>query len=250
MFDFLTAPLAQLLTWLTTLTGSLGWAIILLTVGIKAVLIPLTLPAMRSAIKMRDLKPEIDALKAKYKGDPKGLQQAQMALFKTHQINPAAGCLPYLLQFIILIALYRVFITYLNGGTTGIDPTFLWFDLTKPDNYYILPIIAGLSQLLLSLMVLPAADPSAARVQALATPTKTDDQKADQMADMATTMQNQMVLMMPLMTVLFTLRFPSGLALYWIVSTVVSIIQQYLVSGWGGLNRVKIYLKRFQPSHV
>jgi YidC/Oxa1 family membrane protein insertase len=245
MFNtLLNGPLDAVLVFLTNLTGNLGWAIILLTLIIKVILIPLTLPAMRSAIKMRDLKPDIDALKQKYKGDAQGLQQAQMALFKEHKINPATGCLPYLFQFIILIALYRVFNTYLNGSHPAINVNFLWLDLTKPDPYYILPIIAGVSQLVLSLMVLPAADPSAAKTLAAATKTNKDDSKADQMADMATSMQNQMVFLMPIMTVFFTLRFPSGLAIYWVVSTLVSIVQQYLVSGWGGLNRLNRFLKR------
>ena len=245
MFNtILLAPLNSVLIFLTNLTGNLGWAIILLTLIIKAILIPLTLPAMRSAIKMRDLKPEIDALKVKFKGDAPGLQQAQLALFKTHNINPATGCLPYLLQFVILIALYQVFMKYLNSPNPNLNTDFLWLDLTKPDPYYILPVVAGVTQLILSLMVLPAVDPSATKALAASTPTQTDDKKADQMADMATTMQNQMVFMMPVMTVFFTLRFPSGLALYWIVSTVVSIGQQYLVSGWGGLVRLRRFFKR------
>lgn len=245
MFNqYVYSPLAASLAFLTNLTGSLGWAIILLTLIIKAILIPLTLPAMRSAIKMRDLKPEIDELKKKYKKDPAALQQAQMALFKTHKINPAAGCLPYLIQFVILIALYRVFINYLNNGAVNINTQFLWLDLTKPDPYYILPVIAGVTQLILSLMVLPAADTSAAKVLAASTPSPTDDAKADKVTDMAASMQNQMVFMMPLMTVFFTLKFPSGLALYWIVSTMVSIVQQYMVSGWGGLNRLNRFFKR------
>lgn len=243
MLNFLTAPFAAALGWLAAVTGSLGLAIILLTVAIKALLIPLTLPAMRSAIKMRDLKPEIDALKAKHKGDPQALQQAQLALFKDNKINPAAGCLPYLIQFVILIVLYQVFMKYLQSGSSSVNTQFLWLDLTQPDPYYIMPIIAGLTQFVLSLMVLPGASASAEKTLALSTKTKSDDAKADQMADMAQSMQNQMVFMMPIMTVFFTLRFPSGLALYWIVSTLVSIVQQYLVSGWGGLTR----LQRFLP---
>lgn len=238
------APLTASLVFLTGLTGSLGWAIILLTLIIKAILIPLTLPAMRSAVKMRDLKPQIDALKEKYKKKPAELQQAQIALFKENNINPAAGCLPYLLQFVILIALYQVFIRFLNNGIGVKETFFLWFDLSKTDPNYILPAIAGILQLVLGLMILPSVDTSAEKVLALSTPSKKDDKKTDQMSDMANTLQNQMVFMMPIMTVFFTLGFPSGLALYWIISTLVSIVQQYLVSGWGGLNRLNRYFAR------
>jgi YidC/Oxa1 family membrane protein insertase len=235
--NFIYKPILAALLFFDQLTGNFGLAIILLTLTIRLILVPITMPGMKMSVKMRDLQPEINKLKEKYKGDKAGMQQAQLELFKKHQVNPAAGCLPLVAQFIILIVLYNVFTDLLSGkGSVLISSTqFLWMDLTKPDPYYIMPILAGLTQLILSLMILPASSTAAEKTLAVATPTKKDDHKADDMGEMAATMQKQMVFLMPVMTVIIALRFPSGLALYWIVSTLFSIGQQYFVSGWGAL---------------
>lgn len=238
-------PIAALLLFFGNLTGSLGLAIIGMTIIIRLLLIPLTLPSMKMQVKMRDLQPEIDKLKKQYKGDKVGLQQAQMELFKQHQVNPASGCLPLIVQFGVLIILYRVLTDYLQSGIDGLSTQFLWLDLTQPDPTYIFPLVAGLTQLLLSLMILPAADTSAEKTLATATPSKKDDKQADDMGAMAATMQKQMVFMMPLMTVIIALRFPSGLTLYWIATTIFSLVQQYYVSGWGALGSyAHKYLRR------
>jgi YidC/Oxa1 family membrane protein insertase len=248
MFNtYLYQPIFQALVFLHQTTGNLGLAIIALTLITRLILIPLTLPAMKATVKMRDLQPEINKLKAKYKDDKVKLQQAQLELFQSHRINPAAGCLPYIAQFIILIALYRVFIDFLNNGTGAItDTRFLWMNLNQPDTTYILPVVSGLTQLVLSLMILPGASPSAEQALASSTPTKKDDVKADDMAQMAQSMQQQMLFIMPIMTAFLALQFPSGLALYWVISTVFSVVQQYYISGWGGLlgayDRLKLRL--------
>lgn len=235
-------PLLSLLLWLTQLFGSLGLGIIGLTAVIRAALIPLTLPAMKTANKMRDLKPQLDGLKKTHGSNKTQLQQAQLELFKQHQVNPASGCLPYLIQFVVLIALYQVFINYLSPDNPQLSTTtFLWFDLTKPDPFYLLPVLAAVTQLILGLMVAPAADTSAEKTLAQSTPTKTDDSKAEDMTAMAATMQKQMLFVMPLMTGFIALKFPSGLSLYWVVSTILSIVQQAAVSGWGGF--VPLYQK-------
>ncbi len=228
-------PLNYLLTTLAPLVGGYGGAIILLTLAIRALLIPLTLPSMKMAAKIRELQPEIDKLKSQYGQDKVGLQQAQLKLFQEHNLNPAGGCLPNILQFIILIALYQVFNGVATSNHTNGLTTFLWLDITKPDPIFILAIIAALSQLVLGVMLLPAADASAKQSLAAVTPTKKDDKPADDAASMAQSMQQQMVFMMPAMTLFLALKFPAGLTLYWVITTVFSLIQQYLVSGWGGL---------------
>ena len=103
-------PILSTLTWLYSATGNnLGFAIIALTLLVRTVLIPFTLPQMKSAKKMAALKPELDALKKKHGSDAKLLQQKTLELYQKNQINPAAGCLPFIAQFIVLIALYQVF---------------------------------------------------------------------------------------------------------------------------------------------
>jgi len=213
-------------------------AIIAITLIIRFVLVPLTLPSLRSAQKIKALKPKLDELKNKHKDDKVALQQAQLKLYQENNINPAAGCLPYILQLVILIALYQVLIDLFNNGNingNAISPNFLWFNLTTPDTSYALPVIAGVTQLALALMILPGADTSAEKALAATTKTKTDDKKAEDMTQMAESMQKQMVIIMPAMTFFIALRFPSGLALYWIITTLFSIVQQYYISGWGGL---------------
>lgn len=181
---------------------------------------------------MQDLKPELDRLKAKHT-DKAALQQAQVALYKERGINPAAGCLPQIFQIIILISLYQVFIYFLKQSSVGgvvVNPNFIYLDLTKPDRTYIMSLLAGLSQLVFSLMMQSGIE---SHVQ---NPKKKDDKKKEEDSlEMASSMQQQMIYMMPAMTVIISLNFQSGLVLYWVVSTLFSLIQQYFFSGWGGL---------------
>lgn len=216
--------------WLYQVTGqNLGLAIILLTLGIRGILIPFTLPQLKSAKKMAALKPELDALKKKHGHDAKVFQQKQLEFYKTHNVNPAAGCLPFIAQFVVLIALYQVFMKTLGGEGVGeINSAFLFWDLKSKDTTYILPILAGLLQFIMSLTILPAVENEPEKRPGNA------EQKQD-VAEMATTMQQQMVFMMPIMTVIFSIQFPSGLALYWVITTAFSLVQQLIVSGPGAL---------------
>src|SRR3972149_7708941 len=98
------------------LPGPLGWAIILLTLAIRLILYPLMHAQLKSAKKMSDLKPHLDQLSLKHNDDKQALQQAQLALYKEHGVNPAAGCLPLIIQMPVLIALYNVFYQVLQNG--------------------------------------------------------------------------------------------------------------------------------------
>ncbi len=234
MLDFLKTityqPILSLLLWLySTLGHNLGFAIIVLTLIVRGILIPFTLPQLKSAKKMASLKPELDALKKKHGHDAKLFQQKQLEFYKTHNVNPAAGCLPFIAQFIVLIALYRVFMDTLGGNGMGdVNTTFFLWDLKAKDTSYILPVLAGILQFVMSLAILPAVENEPEKRQG------TKEQKQD-VAEMATSMQQQMVFMMPIMTVIFSIQFPSGLALYWVITTAFSLVQQLLVSGPGAL---------------
>jgi len=223
-------PILNTLLWLYQVTGqNLGMAIILLTLLVRGVLIPFTLPQLKSAKKMSALKPALDALKEKHGHDAKVFQQKQLELYKEHNVNPAAGCLPFIAQFVVLIALYQVFMNTLGGNGMGaINPHFFFWDLKSKDTTYILPVLAGILQFIMSLAILPAVENE---------PEKRPGTKAqkEDVAEMATTMQQQMVFMMPIMTIIFSLQFPSGLALYWVITTAFSLVQQLLVSGPGAL---------------
>ena len=234
-------PLFQSLLFLTKiLGGSLGLSIIALTLLLRFVLIPLTIPSLKSAQKIKDLKPELDKLKAKYGADKKQLQLEQLKLYQQHGVNPAAGCLPTLIQFAVLIAMYQVLMDFItkNGNLSNINLQFFWFNVSQPDPIYILPLLTGISQLVLSLMLTPAIEHHP----------ETTKQKTEDVQDMAETMQQQMLFIMPVMTAVLALRFPAGLALYWLITTIFSTIQQYFVSGWGGLiryvNLAQTYVRR------
>lgn len=231
---------------------NLGLAIIGLTVAIRGLLIPLTKPSLQAAKKMQQLAPELEALKKRHKDNKQALAQAQMDLYKQHGVNPAAGCLPQIIQIIILIALFQAFNQVLRADgdiidklnailypslqlakNTIINTRFLYLDLNKPDliplpfsfnllNLKIssLPgiflIASAVTQFLSSKMMMPAIKKEAA----VAKKTVTEED------DMAVMMQKQMLYMMPLMTLLIGFRFPSGLVLYWITFSLFMLIQQ------------------------
>lgn len=246
-------PLVSALVAFFKIFGNLGLSIIALTVFIRLLLIPLTYPSMKAQKKMAELAPEIAKLKRKHGGDKQKFARAQMELYRQHQLNPAAGCLPMVFQFLILIALYQVFlqvlrpngveiITELNkiaypilklAAETKIDLSFLYLNLAKPDIIRLaglpLPglflVLAALTQFLSSKMMVPAV--KVAQKEAEKTPQKSDD--------LATTMQSQMLYFFPLMTILIGYTFPSGLILYWFVFSAFQLVQQYFLTGWGGL---------------
>lgn len=240
MLNFLIAPINTLLIFLYGLSGqNLGFAIILLTLIVRGVLVPVTIPSLKSAKKLQELKPHLDKLKEKHK-DKQKLQLATLELYKQHGINPAAGCLPQIAQLLVLIALYQVFINFINGGQfngQSLNLSFLWFNLGKPDPYYILPILAGFTQLIFSFMMT-----SGLESHVKAPKNKDEKKKEEDNIEMAQSMQQQMLYLMPAMTVIIALKFPSGLALYWVVTTLFSLVQQYVVSGLGGLKPVLVKL--------
>ncbi len=226
----------QLLTFLNQVTGSLGLAIIVFTFLIRAALVPVSLPSLKAAHKMKTLQPEIKKLKQKHGKDTKAFQQAQLDLYKKYNVNPLAGCIPQLAQLAVLIFLYQALMKFLKGAEGGISTDFLWFNLSHPDKTYILPVLAGLSQLVLSVMIAPGAEkkdevPNDSKRKKV----QKENEKEEDMAEMAQSMQQQMLFIMPIMTGIFALNFPAGMAMYWVITTLFSIGQQYYVSGWGGL---------------
>jgi YidC/Oxa1 family membrane protein insertase len=254
---FLYQPLVNgLILFYKILFANLGLAIIVLTVAIRAILIPLTSPSLKAAKKMQALTPQLEKLKKKYQNDKQGFARAQLELYRQHGANPAAGCLPQIVQLLILIALFQAFSQVLKPDGAAVivklnevlypvlqlppqtvfNLKFLYLDLAKPDTVrlpgFTLPlpgiflILAALTQFLSSKMMSPAVNLQMAETKK--TPGKEDD--------MATMMQKQMLYMFPLMTLLIGFSFPSGLVLYWLVFSVFQLAQQYFTSGWGGLD--------------
>ena len=236
--NMVTEPLLLFLHWLYQVTGNLGLSIIALTLIIRGVLLPITLPALKSQKKMKALQPKLNELKNKHKDDKTALSQAQMNLYKENNVNPLAGCLPYLVQFAVLIALYQVLRRVLGEGASEIinNVTFLGIDLTVRDSSYILPVMAAALQLLLSFMIMPGAETrNVIPDNSSSKSVKQLNEKEEDIQDMAVTMQRQMMFVMPIMTGVFAASFPAGLSLYWVITTAFSVVQQWFTTGPGGL---------------
>jgi len=243
--EFFNQFLLTVLVQFHNFTGNLGFAILLFTFVVRSLLLPLSLPSIKSQKKIRELKPELDALKNVHGKDKKALQMAQMDLYKKYNVNPLNGCLPQIVQIAVLIGLYQVLVNFISQEQVQgvmIDAKFFWLDLSKPDPRYVLPILAAITQLVLSVMILPGGEtPDIVPNNSKNKLVKEANAKEEGVADMAATMQKQMLFLMPLTTGFIALSFPSGLALYWVATTVFSVFQQYILSGPGGLT---LYLSR------
>lgn len=196
---------------ITDITGNFGLAIIVFTVLLKTILLPLTVKSIRSTAAMTELQPKIKELQKKYGKDRQRLSQETMKLYNEYRINPAAGCLPLLLQIPIFLGLYRA-VVHLSDDHGG----FLWLtNLADPDPYKILPILAGVFQFVQTRMMRPHKAPKV-----------TDPQQA---------MMNTMMNFMPLLVVVFGWTFSAGPVLYWATQSVYSVIQQWFITGWGSM---------------
>lgn len=242
----LTQPLANgLILFYRILWNNLGLAIIAFSLFLRFVLNPLTKPYMESMRKMREYAPELEKLKKRHSGDRVKLAQAQADFYKQKGINPGAGCLPYLLQIVVLIAFFNLFTATISPGgniaerfnkylypplkfTQGesVNTKFLYLDLTKPDSFVIAPlpfpipgpvlILATLAQIISSRLMMTYTKKEEA--VAKKTPQESDDVQV--------AMQKSMTYTFPLITLLIGIRFPSGLALYWLVFSLSQAYQQ------------------------
>lgn len=194
------APLFWVLSWFHKLTGNWGWAIILVTVAIKAVFFPLSATSYKSMAKMRALGPRMQRMKEMHGNDRVKMQQEMMEMYKREKINPLGGCLPILVQIPVFISLYWVLLGSIEMRHA---PWLGWIhDLSAKDPYFILPIIMGISML----------------VQTKLNPTPPDP------------MQAKLMMGLPLIFTVMFLWFPSGLVLYWVVNNTLSIAQQWQIT--------------------
>jgi YidC/Oxa1 family membrane protein insertase len=228
--------------------GAIGVAIVVLTLIVRAILIPLFRKQLVSQKRIQMLSPEVKEIQKRYKGDRLKMQQAQQELYRERGVNPLAGCLPLLLQLPLLFIMYTV----IQNGLTNQDPNAmlnvfgaqlvtldctnagnpnlpcidpqvpLLGDVSRPQvlfsvfglGFSILAVVSALLQLVQSRMMLPPADPDN--------------------TDPNVRIQRQMMLFLPLISIVYGGFLPAGLFIYWIVATIFSIVQQYLIVGWGG----------------
>lgn len=245
----------------------MGIAIIVMTLLVRALLVPVFRRQIVSQRRTQLVQPEIKALQARYKGDRNKIQQATMELYRERGVNPLSGCLPTLITFVLLIPMYSV----ISAGLTNYDPNAMlnvfgvqlitldcpsvpvyingqvqpcldtvvpWLaglNVAYPSTVFavagfgisVLAVISALLQVVQTRMVMPPASPG--------------DQQAR--------LQQQMLLFVPLISVLYGGILPAGLFIYWIVTTIFSIFQQYLIVGWGSLFPVFRYTPGFARDH-
>ena len=224
-FFFLTKPMFAVLHWLNVIIGNMGWAIIGLTLIIKAVLFPLAYKSYASMAKMKELQPEMEKIKERVGDDRQKLQQEMMGLYKKEKVNPASGCLPILIQIPIFFSLYKVIFVTLELRH---EPWFGWIrDLSAPDPSTILnlfgllpwanPTTPGSILAIISLGILPILLGVSMWLQQKLNPAPTDKTQA------------MIFAWMPWVFMFMLGTFASGLVIYWIANNTITFIQQYLI---------------------
>lgn len=196
----LAQPIYWLLSKIHAVVGNWGWAIILLTILIKAAFYKLSETSYKSMANMRKMTPRMQAIKDRYGDDKQRLNQAMMDLYKKEKINPLGGCLPILVQIPVFIALYWVL---LESVELRHAPFALWLNnLTDPDPYFVLPLVMGVSMFIQQKLNPAPPDPIQAKV----------------------------MMSLPFVFTVFFAFFPSGLVLYWVVNNLLSIAQQWYIT--------------------
>ena len=196
----LSQPLFAVLSFVYGIVGNWGVAIIIVTILIKLVFYKLTESSGRSMAKMRNLQPRIKAMQERYKDDKQAQSQAMMDLYKTEKVNPAAGCLPILIQMPFFLAFYWVLLESVEMRQA---PFALWItDLSVRDPFFILPLIMGAAMFFQQKLNPQIGDP----------------------------IQIKVMQIMPIMFTVFFAFFPAGLVLYWVTNTLLSIAQQWKIN--------------------
>jgi YidC/Oxa1 family membrane protein insertase len=196
-FSIIASGMVKLLSAVHSLVGNWGLAILVMTICIKIVLFPLTLPQIRSMARMRALKPELDKINAMYAEDREKRGAATMELYRKFGINPVSGCLPALMQLPVWWALYTSLSTNI---ALYHEPFFGWLtDLSSPDPYFVMPVLLGILMWVQQRLTPTTMDPTQAKI---------------------------MQWLMPIMITSFMLFLPQGLTVYMLTNSALSIGQQ------------------------
>ena len=218
-------PLLNLMVYLYDIIGDFGVAIIIVTVIVRLILVPLSVKSIKSQKAMQHLQPKMNEIKNKHKDNKEEQTKALMEFYKENKINPLSSCLPMLIQLPIIFALYRVF----SMGLSEESFQYLYSFVKQPEviNPYllglvnmtesnvILAVLAGFFQFIQAKMLMPKI--------------KKNQQAKGMMGDISGMMSKQMTYFMPVLTVFIAMSLPSGLALYWLATTIFTIGQQYLI---------------------
>jgi YidC/Oxa1 family membrane protein insertase len=195
---FVAKPLFSVLRYINDYTHNFGWAIIILTLGIKLLFVPLQYKSYKSMQGMKDIQPKVAKLQEKYKDDKQKLNEDLMKLYREHKVNPVGGCLPMFLQMPVFIALFNILYMTIDLRQA---PFMLWIhDLSIQDPFYVLPVLMGASMFVQQKIMPTTADPNMAK----------------------------MMLILPIGLTFLFVTFPAGLVLYWVTNNVLTITQQFV----------------------
>jgi len=203
MIQALAEYINYILSFFYNLVGDYGIAIIMLSIVVNIILFPLTRKQLESSKKLQEIQPELKRLQEKYKHDKEKYNQVVMEYMREKKINPMGGCLPLLIQLPILIAVFHLLRdpSMISSSVENFNPYFLFFglDLTQPDPYYILPIMAGAATFFHQRLII--TDPK----------------------------QKMMLYLFPVMIIIISVSFPAGLVLYWFTNSLFSVGNHYLL---------------------
>ena len=195
---FVAKPLFSILLSINEYTHNFGWAIIIVTFGIKLLFVPLQYKSYKSMQGMKDIQPKVVKLQEKFKDDKQKLNTELMKLYKEHKVNPVGGCLPMFLQMPVFIALFNILYMTIDLRQA---PFMLWIDdLSVQDPFYVLPVLMGASMFVQQKIMPTTADPNMAK----------------------------MMLILPIGLTFLFVTFPAGLVLYWVTNNVLTIAQQFV----------------------
>ncbi|MEX0617240.1 MAG: YidC/Oxa1 family membrane protein insertase [Candidatus Woykebacteria bacterium] len=227
--------LVNILINLNNLTGSLGLTLIIIGILSRIIFYPATVSSIRQSKKMADLRPKLEEIKKRHGSDKKKLAEEQARLYRESGIS-ALGCLAPIVQLVVALVLFQVLLRLLK---TGVETDFLIWDLAKPDSYAVanipfklpgvLVILTAVATFIQSKMSLPEP------VHEYKSDSPKEKKEKEGFAEAMAASQGQMVYLFPFLILFTGTLWPSGLALYWIVSTILGIIQQYYIAGWGSL---------------
>ncbi len=231
--EYLTRPILNLLLWLyDVIPGQdLGIAIILLTVIVKLILYPFAVAQIKQQRALQTLQPKIDEIRSRLKDDKDAQAKELMALYQAEKVNPAASCLPLLIQLPIFIALYQALVSGLKSqgfamlypfvpNPGQVNPLLFGFvDLAKPN--YVLAVIAGAIQFWQTRQII--VPPGATKQP----PPEVGSKTGAKDESMAAMMNKQMMYLMPVVTVVIGIGLPGGLTLYWLTMSALTVLQQW-----------------------
>ncbi|MFW5884794.1 MAG: YidC/Oxa1 family membrane protein insertase [Patescibacteria group bacterium] len=235
--DFFTVtifqPLFNLLIEIYNIIPDLGISIVIITVLIRIALLPVSKKSIESQKKMQELQPEIKKIQEKYKNNKQKQGEEVMKFYKEKKVNPAAGCLPLIIQLVILIALYRVFLAVMDfNGSSELLYSFVenpghlkemafWGLINITERSIPLAIVASGFQFWQSKMMMKKQQKDKNQ--------KPQNKKSGKEPDFGEIMQQQMLYMGPILTLIIGISFPAGLPLYWLITTIFMIGQQYYI---------------------